>query len=121
MAGQAKSFDGDVVGLHGLEDFWIVALANDSLTGINQDQGANTTFDVFPNPVNNYLQIVLNEKMVVAATHLKLTDISGKEILSQHISENMTSINVAGFENGIYFLTVNDEQNTFTVKILIQH
>lgn len=121
MAGQAKSFDGDVVGLHGLEDFWIVALANDSLTGLNPDQGANSAFEVFPNPVNNHLQIVLNEKVVVAATHVKLTDISGKEILSQHLSMNRTSIDVAGIENGIYFLTVNNEQNTFTLKILIQH
>ncbi len=73
---------------------------------------------IYPNPSNGNLHV-----NVLASSELKIsiTDISGKLLLEQHLSNNNSEINL-NYANGIYFLKIIDLQsgNFKTEKLIIQ-
>jgi hypothetical protein len=81
-------------------------------TGINE-QTNNGNINVFPNPTTNIFQIVLPNP----SEYFTITVFSslGQEIYK--ISDH-TSIDISNFANGIYFLTVNQNNKTWTTKIV---
>ena len=121
MAGQAKSFDGDVVGLHGAEDFWIISLADDSTTGVNSYLGNNLGFKIYPNPANNIFNVIITDEVNSLESNLKILDVSGKILFNLSTKNKQTQIDISKIENGIYFLEVINETDTFVKKIIVQH
>jgi len=68
---------------------------------------------IFPNPVNNYIEISGAEN-----SSFILTDISGKQILSQNINSENEQINIQNLNSGIYFVKIITGNNIFTKKII---
>ncbi len=68
------------------------------------------TFTVYPNPFNNYLTVEgMNEH-----SSYTVTDISGRTI----ITSNSESINTAGWNKGVYFFKVMDNNQSFTYQLV---
>jgi hypothetical protein len=51
---------------------------------------------------------------------VKIYDILGKEILSQKVNETSISLDLSGYQKGVYVIQVNDFEKTFHQKIIIQ-
>jgi PKD repeat protein len=69
---------------------------------------------VYPNPAENTLFVQVNSSRAHA---IKVLDISGKELLKQTISSELTEISVADLATGMYLVHVLDEaQKTLTIN-----
>jgi len=81
-----------------------VACQNVTITGVGINEISNVTLKVYPNPANNYLNIVSqNEKI----SSYSITDITGRIILIQkNVSKHSVGISVDQFNSGAYFLKV---------------
>ncbi len=76
---------------------------------------------VYPNPTNNFIEIGLNEASGIIASY-KFFDINGKQLQEDNIFNNQSSISLAQFSNGLYFLKVfNDERQEIKVFKIIKN
>lgn len=82
------------------------------ITGINE-QTNTENFKVYPNPTNNIFNIVLPKPL----DHFSITIYS---LLGQELYKTFdnTSIDISNFTNGIYFLTVKQNDRNWTTKIV---
>lgn len=86
---------------------------------INEVVLDNNAFEIYPNPTNNYINILFKEKFVNQPTTLKLYDVFGQVVLSKSIiSEPTTSININQFSNGLYFLQIEMNNQKMTKKVI---
>ena len=72
------------------------------------------TFKLYPNPVNENLTITgaLIEK-------LQIIDITGKVLISKVLlNSSMVNIDVRSLENGVYFVLINTENNSQTLRFI---
>ncbi|MEM6720707.1 MAG: T9SS type A sorting domain-containing protein [Bacteroidota bacterium] len=80
------------------------------------------TFTAFPNPANDVLHVNINAAAISNAS-IVLRDFSGRIIKSLTIQEekgsNLTkTISLKGMASGMYFLTLNTKETTYTKKII---
>lgn len=86
-----------------------------------QTQDLHGAFDIYPNPTNSFVNIVLRENKF-AANKIIIYDLTGKEIKSLDVKSNMDSlqIDVSTFSKGSYLLTLQSDEmkysKIFTVK-----
>lgn len=73
----------------------------------------NVSYNLYPNPTNGEFTIVF-EQMQNNAT-IEVMDALGKLVMSQQITGVEATVNSSSLQNGIYFVTVRDEQ-----KILVR-
>jgi len=85
-------------------------------TGIEKNQ--NTVLQVSPNPVNDKINISLNNSSV-QKFNIQLFDITGNLILTKNVYQE-ESINIEEFNNGIYFLCANYNNVKSYVKVMIK-
>lgn len=71
-------------------------------------------FRVYPNPVNNILNI-----QTQSTGNIQVFDVSGRTIYTATINLN-DEIDFSGFQNGIYFLKFSSEGKTSSQKIIKQ-
>jgi len=70
--------------------------------------------EVFPNPVRDAVTINFNK---VKADKVVLTDVIGKELFTVESIQDKTSINIASYKAGVYFLNVYVDGNMVTYRI----
>ena len=70
--------------------------------------------EVFPNPVKDVVTVNFNK---VKADKVVLTDMIGKELFTLENIQDKTSINIASYKSGVYFLNVYAEGKTVTYRI----
>jgi hypothetical protein len=88
-------------------------------TGLNEMKKDGLSFNIFPNPANDFLSI--NTSNLSRDVSLKLMDVLGKTVLTENIAANNTLLlNVSSFKKGIYFAILNDGANSVSKKILIE-
>jgi len=68
----------------------------------------------FPNPVDNNLTIVANERMKLISIYSSV----GQELLVVKLNENRKIINLDAFPSGVYFINIQLENNYQTIKII---
>ena len=93
-----------------IQDTVTVYITNSA--GISKVGNNNLGINIYPNPANNIINVAAKE-----IVEIKLYDLLGNEILSQKENE----IDVSGLANGIYFVQLNTQGNTYTQKIIVQH
>ncbi|MBK9283591.1 MAG: T9SS type A sorting domain-containing protein [Sphingobacteriaceae bacterium] len=86
--------------------------------GLSENKNVINLFRVFPNPSHDIIYITQNNKTLI---QYELFDITGKLILKNSFFGNQVAVNVSQIESGVYFLQINDEQNSQHQKIIIQH
>lgn len=81
-------------------------------TGWNEINSANNNFKILSNPFHDKLIISLST--IPINRELKITDILGRNIFTQKMTEQKIEISSAGWQKGIYFLQLG----ALAVKIL---
>jgi hypothetical protein len=84
-------------------------------TGIN-DLNALPDIKIFPNPATNFLFIENAENTTVS-----FFNISGELMLKLKCSDHLTKINVSGFSNGFYLVSVEKNEMSAIRKISINN
>ena len=101
-------------------DYNSAILTNTALNTIDINSGiqSNTSviFDVFPNPASNKITVKLSKS---GSGIVLINDILGNEIKRLSVSNNLTEINTENLESGVYFISIMQDNNQTTKKIII--
>ena len=84
-------------------------------TSVDLVESSANKLQVFPNPVNNVININLKNNI---KSNYEILDISGKILLSDSFL-NETQINSSNLKNGIYLIKIRNDFNTFTKRVTI--
>ncbi|MCF8357455.1 MAG: T9SS type A sorting domain-containing protein [Prolixibacteraceae bacterium] len=77
------------------------------------------TFACYPNPAKNILHVKANDPLTFSSK-LKLCNLSGRTVLSRIISQSMVMLDVSEYKRGLYYLIIENENNVYRQKILIE-
>ncbi len=90
-----------------------VSYTNAGVQTIQQENNIS----VDPNPAND--EVTIHSEV---PCQLTITDITGKEIVGQHITSNNEKLNTDFLQNGLYFFKLSSSQHIQHVfKVIIQH
>ena len=71
-------------------------------------------FSAYPNPVNDVLNLRADEAMTSVTIH----NLLGQKVYQADINAIQTTVDMSGFTNGTYFVTVNIAGSEGTVKVM---
>ena len=82
-------------------------------TGIEDLNAAK--FNLYPNPASDiiYLEFAQQDDFL-----LRVFDITGKVVLSNDLYEEKTRIDISGLNDGLYFITVSTQSETFSSRFI---
>ncbi len=98
----------------GKSDAIYFSLPNQRVLAINEDVPANTSFQIYPNPVTN--QIHLEPEEIIE--HIFLKDIQGKIVLEFEFEKD--GYDVSSLNTGVYFLELHSTTSVSTQKFVKQ-
>ncbi len=84
----------------------------------NINATSNLTFKIIPNPSKGVFQIRLAN--TPENSSLNVLSIDGKIILSQTISEKISTVNISHLSKGIYLIQLNSSKGRITKKLIIE-
>jgi hypothetical protein len=149
VAGGSYSWDGDVTGNHGNNDYWIVKLeGNGTIPCACCDTSHVTVYDtittyitvadtlvipittgvasmpsntlkVYPNPAYNHIVIDNGNYIVMSSYSVKITNILGQVVFTQTINQQQFNIDISAWSAGNYTLSVLDLQQNVKVSKMI--
>ena len=99
----------------GMDDIFVAKLDN-VITGITNENYSITEFNIYPNPSNGLLEIVINEN---AISFLKITNTLGQIVFYQELISQKETINLQSLESGVYNLSLTSEDKIIVNKKLI--
>ena len=80
---------------------------------------------LYPNPANDKININVSSSGIKPADNATciITDVSGKVVYKEKLKQqSMLSINVAGFSNGMYFISLKTKEGkTAEIKFIVAH
>lgn len=87
----------------------------ETVVGINESGIGNISF--YPNPAHDFVYLKLNGN---SADNVVITDASGQIVLQQKVEEQTDEckLTISSLPNGIYFITVNSENQSQTFKFI---
>ena len=97
---------------------------NDNILATNNDLLTNKNI-LYPNPAQNYVNILFSDNHIDNKIKVELYDIQGKQIKSsnlsfQIVSKNKLKIDLNNIKTGHYFLKINHKGQTETHKLLVR-
>jgi hypothetical protein len=100
------------------DNFVARASASDSLLGLNSAV-SNETFLVYPNPVNNVVNILLSSNTLdVEINKVTISDVNGRIV--KEFNTNLNQLDVQDLNAGVYFLNIETASGKATKKIVKQ-
>jgi len=111
----------DVTGHHGAlgtSDYWVVKLAPDTATGIDEIKTLGG-ITVYPNPASSSIT-VKSEELRVMSKELKVTDVYGRVVYKEMLTASETKIDVSKWSAGVYFYEVREANGTSRGKFIVQ-
>ena len=85
------------------------------ISGINEE--SNATFNLYPNPVNDVLNIQSSKNI----TQMIITDMQGKIVSNLNSNQNIVQVNTASFLPGLYLLQlINEDGTTGTRRFIVE-
>jgi hypothetical protein len=87
------------------------------VTGVN-DVDENKPFMIFPNPVNDILQIQF-KNVIKHPIKITVYNTLGKAVLEENIIRKESGVNVRSLSPGIYILQTIDDSKTYSVPFVI--
>lgn len=79
----------------------------------------SAAFNLYPNPAKESITLKLQDIPEKNGT-LTLSDIAGKVLMTETITNDITSINIANLSSGMYFVTFEDEKSVGKIKFVKQ-
>ena len=83
----------------------------------NKNEFSNVSVHIFPNPATNLLTVVFES----LEFDLTLLDLTGRKIFERYSFPGTATLDVSGYEPGIFILKIVSGQKTLTRKIIIGH
>ncbi|MFC2111249.1 ice-binding family protein [Bacteroidota bacterium] len=69
----------------------------------------NETVTIYPNPFNTLLNIKINNEFQFNKTELKIYNVLGENVLNTSITKQLTTLETANLQSGIYFYRVIED------------
>ncbi|MFC1731955.1 T9SS type A sorting domain-containing protein [candidate division KSB1 bacterium] len=87
----------------------------------NVNKEVANEFKIYPNPASDKLNITFNQLDYENAV-VSIVNLLGERIYSSHINDKYFTIDVSGFSDGIYLITIRSENRFLSFrKIIVQH
>ncbi len=99
-----------------------IEVYNTSLSALNELKDNEPEASVYPNPVQNQLNISF-ENSNISPVNLTLFDASGRVVLQKtkiEINASDTRLDVSHLKNGLYLLKITFDEKTITKKVIIR-
>ncbi len=120
--GQPYSFDIDSnIPESTATDRFSISFENTTLS-IDDNTFANG-FSLYPNPTNDGLFTIKTNGLDSSSVNVNIHNLMGQEVLNQKYdvqSNGEIKINAENLKSGVYFIAVNQNNNSFTTKLIIQ-
>lgn len=86
---------------------------------VSVEEGLLSSFDVYPNPASDQVNVMLNE--FVTDAQLEILDLTGKVVQRETTSFNAQStvLDVSQLNAGVYFVRLSTEDATATKKLIV--
>ncbi|MCU0421830.1 MAG: alpha-amylase family glycosyl hydrolase [Bacteroidia bacterium] len=97
-------------------DVKLASSNNQQPSGLTEET-SSTFSDIYPNPAKNTLNIQALKQNI---THIKLLDLSGKEVINQHHHNNLVNLDISHITPGLYLIQISYETHVETRKIIIE-
>ncbi|WP_284652570.1 T9SS type A sorting domain-containing protein [Flavobacterium terrisoli] len=83
------------------------------------DQFLASSFNVYPNPANNFVTISNTTDALVNGA--EIVDMNGRVVKSQKVANvSETQINVSDLANGVYMMNISTDRGSLTKKLVIE-
>lgn len=92
--------------------------AGDLNTAVNEYKSSPKVLHIYPNPATDLVNI---QQPITNTAQITIYDQAGRIVSTQSLTYGNSSINTANLANGIYWLVLQTEGNTFNQKLIIQH
>jgi len=80
----------------------------------------NGIFNIYPNPTNDFINVVFNDKALNSDISLQVMNALGQEIyVNNKVNNSNLSIDVKTFAEGIYYIVMKDETSTSVKKFIV--
>ena len=96
---------------------WSVTHYADVHTCIGITELSQSGIRLWPNPANHILNIALPQNMQLPI-HLTLTDLTGRVLQSQQLTQAQTAINLSSLPQGVFFCHLASTEINLTAKIV---
>jgi hypothetical protein len=96
-------------------------LSNPTPVGLLDNMTKHNSFSIFPNPANDFIFIKSNETSV-NTFNVRLISLNGNEVYAQtqqSFHNNITQIDISGFQKGFYYVLLESEGIEHYSKIII--
>ncbi len=93
----------------------------DQCSGSDEQAGISSLFRIFPNPATDQVTVELNRN-ISGNCRLMLIDLTGRTMLNLQESVpagNRISMDLSGFEKGLYFLRLQAGNSVSTIKLML--
>jgi aminopeptidase N len=97
-------------------DNWTFERVNSIVVGTNSELKSEYYFSAYPNPVSDHINIVFAQEQQQSTAILRNS--AGQVLLSQSLNAMHNQLDMRELPKGIYFLTVSNENNNFTRKLV---
>jgi len=79
-------------------------------------------FEIYPNPVNDILNISLTNQNVIKNSKVEISDVSGKIVYSNYFNlmDRTIKIDVSSFAGGIYFIKLDSGEKSDVKKVVVK-
>ncbi|HVA97690.1 MAG TPA: T9SS type A sorting domain-containing protein [Bacteroidia bacterium] len=94
------------------------------VVSVTVDASGKAKLSLIPNPVSN--EAVVNfVSPIIGTAMLKIYDYTGRLIKTQQIATNVGNntvpLDISNFNNGVYFITVNNSLQKYSAKLVVNH
>ena len=97
---------------------WILHTLHSIVLGIEETESP-VYFSLGPNPAKEYVTIYLNH-FPGKDFNLQITDLTGRLVLENLISDASNSVNISGLPGGIYIVSLTDGKNLMIRRLVVE-
>lgn len=102
-------------------DWTVVTFLTQPTTGIGYtNTNSNFELQAFPNPVKDIVTLHVTKGMRVGTPHITVTDLNGRVVLQQTVSDYMIDVNLSDKPAGLYIIKYQDDENSRVLKVTKQ-
>ena len=81
------------------------------------EETTNNTFEVYPNPASDVVNIKFNDATNAAISVLNL---AGKEVMTSTVNGTQTSFSTSSLTNGVYLIKVSNGTDVQITKVIVR-
>ena len=83
---------------------------------INQNYSLENNFKIYPNPANDKINIQVDNNL--KNTKLKISSVLGQELKLFSINQQLSTIDISEFSNGIYLIEIQNDKGSEVFKVI---